>query len=565
MAAIDPSQFVQDNQELDDFLCHVCKKVVVLDAEPVLCKDEHLFCRGCIIPLICRADSSCPVDGAPLRPEDLTSSKRTARAASRLAVKCNHYASGKSLRVALGQVPGCRWHGSVHELGEHLLHCEYRPVDCMRCSEKVQHRAQRLHDMYCANLEEPCTMCGESVPLRDAKLHLETCDGVCVPCPNLCLRSNCTRSSTSALADVTFILRKDVDAHRAECPFERVTCPFHVIGCPSQSKVTRFDLGDHMSAAVQSHIFLLLRALGGGLGSLSDASRRTPESSAIVDKLAERPSKKPRLNGISVLEASNNIHLNDSAQLVTTESQMKSTEQVRKLSDLVHTMSVLTEQILPLANQVGEWETKLVSWDKDIQENKQGKRKADFDIIRAHLKKLDDKFAAVNGEARQTSISLKKFKEDILKRVDMVDTKLGDIEEAFKLVSRENADLKKATEFSVAHCAVEGHEESRAQLQNDVQSMPVSQSKEDMAKCATPGRCDGIQESSCAEPDSSTPEKPTTAVVNDIVRPPSKSLAPELLTSESGKGSHAPAVSALVGKSKVVADSSNSSAYLSPN
>jgi hypothetical protein len=564
MPAIDPSQFVQDSQELDDFLCHVCKKVVVLDAEPVLCKDEHLFCRGCVIPLISGAGASCPVDGAPLRPQDLTSSKRTARAVSRLAVKCNHYSSGKSLRVVLGQVPGCRWHGSVHELGEHLLHCEYRPVDCMRCSEKVQHRAQRLHDMYCANLEEPCTMCGVSVPLRDAKLHLETCDGVCVPCPNLCLRSNCTQNSTSALADVTFILRKDVDAHRSECPFERVTCPFHIIGCPSQSTITRSDLGDHMSSAVQSHIVLLLRALGDGLGSSSDASRGTPESSALLDKLGERSSKKPRLNGFSVLGPTNNTTLNESLPQVSTQSLLQNSEQVRKVSDLVQTMSALTEQILPLANQVGEWETKLASWDKSIQESKQCKRKDDLDVIRAHLKKLDDKFAAVNGEARQTSISLKKFKENILKRVDMVDARLVAIEEAFKLLSSENSDLKTVTtsmdkELSVARCALEEHEESGKQLRNDIQRLRASlaEGQEDRANWATSCQLEGVREASRAEPDPSVIAKSTTGVVNSTVPIPSKSLDTELTTCENGKGSLVPALSTPVGKNKVDSDSSN--------
>jgi hypothetical protein len=477
MSAIDPSQFVQEDQELDDFLCNICKKVVVLDADPVLCKDEHLFCRRCITLRISSDDATCPVDGAELHFVELTSSKRTARAASRLAVKCTNYASGKSLRVVLGQVPGCRWHGSVHELSGHLEKCEYRLVECLRCSEKVQYRAQRLHDLYCSNVEEPCSMCGKNIPLRETHTHLEDCDGVCVPCPNMCLRSDSAQSSSSALNDVTFIRRKDIEAHRVDCPFEVVSCPFRAVGCSVQNGITRIDLAHHLSSAVQSHLVLLLKVLGNGIGGFSDGGRRKRGYHDGLEGSEGIQCKKARVNGMVPDSSTQKEEGDPITERPSMDMGIERSNETRltTMADQLKALISFKQETTPFGGRVAKCEERMIAMDSAMDESKI-KQDNDFNAVRAHLKKLDDRFAALNGEARKTAQSLRKFREDMLKRVDAGDASLRGMSARCKSLADENNNLK-ATVLSFREQADAGNSVTKdclhaiEQMQDDVRRL----------------------------------------------------------------------------------------------
>jgi predicted nucleic acid-binding Zn-ribbon protein len=320
-------------------------------------------------------------------------------------------------------------------------------------------------------------MCGKSIPLRETHTHLEDCDGACVPCPNMCLRSDSAQNSSSALNDVTFIRRKDIEAHRVDCPFEVVSCPFRAVGCSVQNEITRIDLADHMSSAMQSHLVLLLKNLGKGIAGSSDGGRRKRGYHDGLEDPAGIPCKKARVNGMVPDSSTHEEEGDPITELLATDmgTERSNEMSLSTMADQLKTLISLKEEVTPLGSRVVKCEERMNATENAMDESK-FKQDNDFNAVRAHLKKLDDRFAALNGEARKTAQTLRKFREDMVKRVDAGDASLRGTSARCKSLADDNDNLK-ATVLSFREQADAGNSVTNdclhaiKQLQDDVQRL----------------------------------------------------------------------------------------------
>ncbi len=116
------------------------------------------------------------------------------------------------------------------DLSEHLRgECYLRRHKCEHCGHDDTYQA----------------ITGKGGPKQVTSYHYTTCPDLPLECPKKCGAAR--------------IKRKDIPAHREQCPLDPVQCPFQEAGC--ETKLVRRDLGDHMATQTQQHLLLAFRML----------------------------------------------------------------------------------------------------------------------------------------------------------------------------------------------------------------------------------------------------------------------------------------------------------------
>jgi TRAF-type zinc finger len=361
-------QTQKEKQEVDDCRCMICSKVVAGNiAEPVLCKDEHLFCRSCITPHLARQGAGggrCPVDGASMALADLSTSKRVARSVSRLQCKCMHHSASmslsqaKSIRVAMGQPSGCRWRGNVEQIATHLRTCELRQVPCKDCHAEVPVCAMRLHELVCPSSMALCELCKDDVPSGNMSDHLrDDCPRVFVSCPNICLRAGTPKLSKSVVHEGTLVERSALQEHLDVCPLQAVDCPFQSVGCNADKALhfTRSTLDSHLSLRVADHLRLLLNAKE--KKEAEDIAERKNKRCAPREAAADSEDGKRKKRRVSL----------PSAEVEPASSKVAVEPETTTLEELVMEIAELRAERQTLFNKVVELESTTLKQASQIE------------------------------------------------------------------------------------------------------------------------------------------------------------------------------------------------------
>ena len=151
--------------------CTICSCVL---HDPVMCKNEDYFCRGCISKHL-ENENTCPSCNDELSVESLANAPLILRKLlSEQRIRCDHHDRGCQEIVQLGN------------LASHVAECSKAPVMCANeeCSSEINREDQARHEseecrfrkMKCRNCKEMGTM----VQGIEARL-----DGLCTNVKNL--------------------------------------------------------------------------------------------------------------------------------------------------------------------------------------------------------------------------------------------------------------------------------------------------------------------------------------------------------------------------------------------
>ncbi len=234
--------------------CSICI-TVLSDPRLTECCGQH-FCQECLQSWLRKQwpwSKTCP----HCREKDFVHilDKPVQREINQLKVRCSHHEEG------------CEWVGELGDLQTHLdsqTGCGYVEVECpnnyvgtvttARLLSKGRHVSFNKHVVYRRDLEEhlrdecdqrryECQYCGEEDKYAIVLLHHGECPNFPLDCPNEC--------------GVTEMKRKDLPAHREQCPLEPVPCPFQEAGC--ETGPIRKDLEEHLTSHSQQHLLLTFR------------------------------------------------------------------------------------------------------------------------------------------------------------------------------------------------------------------------------------------------------------------------------------------------------------------
>ena len=133
----------------DNLHCAICSCVL---KDPVMCKNEHCFCRGCITKHL-QNYHTCPSCKQDLTVESLADVPRIVRnLLSEQRIRCDHYERGCEEIVQLGN------------LASHVAVCGKAPVVCVNeeCSSEINREDQFRHENEeCRFREVSCRNCKE--------------------------------------------------------------------------------------------------------------------------------------------------------------------------------------------------------------------------------------------------------------------------------------------------------------------------------------------------------------------------------------------------------------------
>ena len=133
----------------DNLHCAICSCVL---KDPVMCKNEHCFCRGCITKHL-ENSQTCPSCNQGLTVESLAVPPRILRnLLSELRIRCDHHDRGCQEIVQLGN------------LVSHVAVCGKAPVVCanIECSSEINREDQFQHQgQECKFRKRKCENCKE--------------------------------------------------------------------------------------------------------------------------------------------------------------------------------------------------------------------------------------------------------------------------------------------------------------------------------------------------------------------------------------------------------------------
>jgi hypothetical protein len=153
----------------DNLHCAICSCVL---KDPVMCKNEHCFCRGCITKHL-ENNHTCPSCNQDLTVESLAVPPRILRnLLSEQKIRCDHHERGCQEIVQLGNLAG------------HVAVCGKAPVLCAneKCSIEINKEDQFRHqgeeckfrEVKCENCKEMSSTAKEiGTSLGDVNAHVE--------------------------------------------------------------------------------------------------------------------------------------------------------------------------------------------------------------------------------------------------------------------------------------------------------------------------------------------------------------------------------------------------------
>nr|XP_022330856.1 TNF receptor-associated factor 3-like isoform X2 [Crassostrea virginica] len=237
LSAAEIPQFV--NKLQDKYVCPVCNSVL-RNAMQLQC--GHQICETCIDPLFGEnTKASCPVR-TDEECEDSFSKNEiykdmcTRREVMKLPVYCQYSEYGCS------ETP--EW----KNLQSHCEKCEYKPVECDKCQEKVPQNQLTVHkESKCSYRDVVCDHCSQDVPFCQMKSHFEhDCPEYPLKCPNGC-------------EDVV-LRRIEMESHLQTCPKKSIPCGYRSIGCDFFDIIEKVE--KHQVVATDHHLRLAVSFSG---------------------------------------------------------------------------------------------------------------------------------------------------------------------------------------------------------------------------------------------------------------------------------------------------------------
>jgi len=134
------------------------------------------------------------------------------------------------------------------DVDNHRKVCPFEEVECSNdCGVSTQRQHMQSHiENKCPRRVVNCQHCqvlGEQQFIEGE--HAELCPNYPLTCPNKC--------------EAEKILRKDMEAHKKECPLEMIRCQYYNVGC--KSMIARKDLQKHSKENMEAHLALTMSEL----------------------------------------------------------------------------------------------------------------------------------------------------------------------------------------------------------------------------------------------------------------------------------------------------------------
>ena len=224
-------EFVSDPPP-DDYICLICT-LVAREAQQASCCGK-IFCKQCLKKSM-RFNDDCPHCREDLNGKYFPD-RRAIRDINQLKVYCEN------------KKEGCTWEGELRRAKTHHGSCPYRHVECPnQCTEAVRSMDLPRHlETQCPSRVVKCSHCKQvGKHAYISTNHLEDCPDLHIHCPN----KGCRESPK----------RKNMGAHRQQCPKETISCEYAKLGC--KHVCLREDITDHNEKQVQGHLRLAMNEL----------------------------------------------------------------------------------------------------------------------------------------------------------------------------------------------------------------------------------------------------------------------------------------------------------------
>ncbi|XP_031566541.1 TNF receptor-associated factor 5-like [Actinia tenebrosa] len=223
--------------------------------DPMQCKDGHNFCKDCITRCLGHKQI-CPLGTNALELDSLSRNLFAENMVNNLKVYC-HLPESDGQSAANTDTEAyelkCDWTGELQSLAQHRETCPFQQVQCpnVNCNANIQRRELEDHDKICEYKVVECEKCTQALVRLEVRFHNKIyCPEEVVPCPNGC------RSLETG--QINEIKRINLDNHtRNDCGKTILDCPFKDQGCLVQ--VERQHVDKHVQDNMAAHMMLLAK------------------------------------------------------------------------------------------------------------------------------------------------------------------------------------------------------------------------------------------------------------------------------------------------------------------
>ncbi|XP_062609235.1 TNF receptor-associated factor 3-like [Saccostrea cucullata] len=253
------------------YVCPVCN-FVLRNAMQLQC--GHQICEPCIDPLFGEDETAtCPVNTdeeceEPFTKNEVYKDMCTRREIMLLQVYCSY--SGEGCQEIL------QW----RNLQKHTEICEFKPVECEDCHEKIPQNKLLAHkESECSYRIIVCEHCSHNVPFCQMQSHIDhECPEYPLNCPNGC-------------ENVT-LKRSEMENHLQSCPKRPIPCGYKTIGCTYVNVVKEVE--KHQATATDHHLMLVMSFSGQTSDQnkavqeeIEKSKKETEELKSIVQELRQ--------------------------------------------------------------------------------------------------------------------------------------------------------------------------------------------------------------------------------------------------------------------------------------
>ena len=149
--------------------------------------------------------------------------------------------------------------GSVprEDMEQHREECQLEVINCSHdCGEKFKRKYMASHlETECPRRKVNCQYCHDTGEHQFIEgQHKEECPKLPLPCPNKC--------------EVGSVPRKDMKAHRKECPLEMIQCEYYSVGC--EVRMARKDQEEHKKEQMEKHLMMTKAQLAFALTQINN-------------------------------------------------------------------------------------------------------------------------------------------------------------------------------------------------------------------------------------------------------------------------------------------------------
>ncbi|KAJ1416174.1 hypothetical protein B484DRAFT_467030 [Ochromonadaceae sp. CCMP2298] len=236
-----PEGLFVDSRPPDMFQCSICIDTV---NDPVMCGNQHTFCRECISEWL-RAHQSCPACKVRVTASSLVRNRTAAEFIGQCKVRCLTAIPEVSAPPAKKErkADTCEWVGTTDTLDRHMQECGYIQVPCesgtlpIPCPWKGRRRALAEHTAVCEYRKVACIFCGTDVQVFARALHQAGCKWRPALCSNI--GCNILNAHENILRRCAWKgLRSGLKEHAAVCEYRKEACSY----CGTDVEMWRMDL-----------------------------------------------------------------------------------------------------------------------------------------------------------------------------------------------------------------------------------------------------------------------------------------------------------------------------------